>query len=83
MEQQLSGGALCQNILVASHASGFVAQWLTEWPSYHPAVRQALGHDAETQIIGFIFIGTTTATPTERMRPTFEQVVSEWTGPAA
>ena len=46
-------------------------------------MRQALGHDAETQIIGFIFIGTPTATPTERMRPTFEQVVSEWTGPAA
>ena len=83
MEQQLSGGALCQNILVAAHASGFVAQWLTEWPSYHPAVRQALGHDAETQIIGFIFIGTATTTPTERMRPSFEQVVSEWTGPAA
>ncbi len=37
MEQQLSGGALCQNILVAAHASGFAAQWLTEWPAYHPA----------------------------------------------
>ena len=83
MEQQLSGGALCQNILVAAHASGFVAQWLTEWPSYHPAVRQALGHSPDTEISGFIYIGTSTSPPNERPRPAFETVVSEWTGPVA
>jgi nitroreductase len=83
MEQKLSGGALCQNLLVAAHAAGFAAQWLTEWPAYHAAVREALGHDAETEIIGFIYIGTPTATPTERARPTLEQAVSEWSGPAA
>ncbi len=83
MEQQLSGGALCQNILVAAHASGFAAQWLTEWPSYHPEVRKALGHSPETEIIGFIYIGTPKTPPSERPRPTFETVVSEWTGPAA
>lgn len=83
MEQKLSGGALCQNILVAAHASGFAAQWLTEWPSYHPAVRTALGHSPETEIIGFIYIGTPTTPPNERPRPTLETVVSEWTGPAA
>jgi len=83
MEQQLSGGALCQNILVAAHASGFVAQWLTEWPAFHPEVRKALGHAPETEIIGFIYIGTPTTPPNERPRPTLEQVVSEWTGPAA
>lgn len=83
MEQSLSGGALCQNILVAAHASGFVAQWLTEWPSYHPAVREALGHSPDTEIIGFIYIGTAMNPPSERPRPTLEQVVSEWSGPAA
>ena len=83
MEQQLSGGALCQNILVAAHASGFVAQWLTEWPAFHPEVRKALGHAPETEIIGFIYIGTPTTPPNERPRPTLEQVVSEWTGPEA
>ncbi|GHD59768.1 nitroreductase [Thalassobaculum fulvum] len=83
MEQQLSGGALCQNILVAAHASGFVAQWLTEWPAFHPEVRKALGHAPETEIIGFIYIGTPMTPPNERPRPTLEQVVSEWTGPAA
>jgi nitroreductase len=82
IEQRLSGGALCQNILVAAHASGFAAQWLTEWPSFHPAVKQALGHDAETDIIGFIYIGTPTEPPTERGRPAYGDVVSEWTGPS-
>lgn len=83
MEQKLSGGALCQNLLVASHAAGFAAQWLTEWPAYHASVRRALGHDPQTEIIGFIYIGTPATTPTERARPTLEQAVSEWTGPAA
>lgn len=83
MEQKLSGGALCQNILVAAHASGFAAQWLTEWPAYHPAVREVLGHAPDTEIIGFIYIGTPTVPPSERPRPTLEQAVSEWTGPGA
>ncbi len=34
-EQILSGGAVCQNILNASHAMGYSAQWLSEWPAYH------------------------------------------------
>lgn len=81
MEQKLSGGALCQNILVAAHAAGFAAQWLTEWPAYHPAVRELLGHAPDTEIIGFIYIGTPTVPPSERPRPTLEQAVSEWAGP--
>src|SRR6056297_1649363 len=42
-EQQLSAGALCQNLLLASHAMGFHAQWLTEWFSYDAVVAEALG----------------------------------------
>ncbi|NQW08943.1 MAG: nitroreductase [Alphaproteobacteria bacterium] len=81
LEQRMSGGALCQNILIAAHASGYAAQWLTEWPAFHPGVKQALGHDAEADIIGLIYIGTPTEPPSERNRPTLDQVVSEWTGP--
>lgn len=81
IEQRMSGGALCQNILVAAHASGFAAQWLTEWPAFHDGVKEALGHAPETDIIGFIYIGTPTEAPSERGRPAYEDVVSEWTGP--
>src|SRR6185312_4373555 len=32
-EQQMSSGAVCQTILFAATALGFVANWLTEWPA--------------------------------------------------
>src|SRR5262249_51077728 len=30
-EQQLSAGAVCMNMVLAAHALGFVANWITEW----------------------------------------------------
>jgi nitroreductase len=79
-EQHLSVGALCQNILNASHALGYVAQWLTEWPSYHDEVKKILGHSVETEISGFIFIGTAAEEPSERKRIGADEVVSYWDG---
>ena len=83
LEQRLSGGALCMNVLNAAHALGYGAQWLTEWPAFDGEVKQMLGHDPETDIIGFIYIGTAVQPSAPRDRPTAEVVVSEWTGPAA
>jgi len=80
MEQKASCGAVCQNILLASHALGYAAQWLTGWPAYHPDVKRALGHASETEIFAFIHIGTPAEPPTERKRPALEGIVSEWTG---
>lgn len=80
VEQQMSGGALCMNLLNAAHALGYAAQWLTEWPAFDAGVKQALGHTSETEIIGFIYIGSAAAPPPERTRPDLEAVVSEWTG---
>ena len=82
MEQRLSGGALCQNLLHGAHALGYAAQWLTGWPAYHPEVKKALGHSPDTEIIGFIFIGSASEKPMERERVGADKVVSEWTGPA-
>ncbi len=83
LEQRLSGGALCMNILNAAHALGYGAQWLTEWPAFNAEVKKALGHDPSVDIIGFIYIGTPTQEPKPRDRPAFDTVVSEWSGPAA
>ena len=79
-EQILSCGALCQNILNGAHAVGYVAQWITAWPAYHGEVKKALGHAAETEIVGFIHIGSATEAPQERKRVGAESVVSEWAG---
>jgi nitroreductase len=78
IEQLLSAAAVCQNMLVATQALGFNAQWVTDWPSYHSEVRAFLGHDAETEIVGFVHIGTAEKAPNERPRPEFDTIVSEW-----
>lgn len=81
MEQLLSAGALCQNMLIAAQALGFGAQWVTGWPAYHPQIRTALGHGADTDIVGFVHIGTPAEPPRERPRPDPEAIVSEWPSP--
>jgi nitroreductase len=78
MEQLLSAGAVCTTILHACNAMGFAAQWITEWPAYHDKVPEALGHEPGQRIVGFIYIGTAKETPTERPRPGFDDIVSEW-----
>lgn len=77
VEQILSAGAVCTHILMAAHAQGFAAQWLSEWPAYREEVRRFLGHDGvHDQIAGFIFIGTPSEPPQERARPTLDDVTS-------
>ena len=80
IEQTLSSAAVCQNILIATRALGFDAQWVTDWPAYHPEIRVALGHQADTRIVGFIHVGTGIERPNERQRPQFDAIVSEWSG---
>jgi nitroreductase len=76
-EQQLSVGAACMNLLTAAHALGFVGSWLTGWPAYSDAVRDAFGTQAE-RIAGFLFIGTPARALEERPRPEFNVVVRHW-----
>ena len=80
IEQQMSVGAMCQNLLNGAHALGYVAQWLTEWPSYHDNVKRRLGHDPSIKILGFIFIGTAMSPPKERNRIGAGEIVSNWDG---
>ena len=81
IEQQLSAGAVCQNILIAASALGYAAQWITGWPAYHPKIRETLGHDGDTTIAGFIYLGSRPKDPPkERARPDYDTVVSVWDG---
>ena len=76
-EQELSVGAVCMNLLLATHAAGFVCGWLTGWAAYSDAVRDGLGaHDM--RIAGFMFIGSPARVLEERPRPDFDAVVSTW-----
>lgn len=69
VEQLLSGGALCMNLLHAAHQFGFGAQWLTGFAAYDRPVLEALGVDADEQVLGYIHIGTRCMEPGERERP--------------
>ncbi len=78
LEQRLSGGAVCQNILTATHSLGYVGQWLTEWPTYDPEVKQALGFGDQEEIIGFLYLGTAKEPPKPRKRAELDDVVQVW-----
>jgi nitroreductase len=77
-EQELSAGAVCQNLLLAAHALGFVANWITEWYAYHPEVKEGLGLKSGERIAGFIYIGTPTVELEERVRPEMDKIVSRF-----
>jgi len=79
-EQQLSCGAACMNLVLAAHASGYVAGWVTGWAAYSPAVLAAFGAPPE-RIAGFIFLGTPGIELEERLRPEPGEVVSQWAPP--
>lgn len=81
-EQELSCGAACMNLMIAAHALGFFAGWVTGWAAYSPEVLRAFGRDGE-RVAGFIFLGSASAELQERPRPDFDQVVSDWSPPAS
>lgn len=77
-EQILSAGAACQNLCLAANARGYATNWLTEWYSYSPAFKTALGLDARDHMAGFVYIGTATTTPAERDRPAMAAITTHW-----
>jgi nitroreductase len=80
-EQQLSSGAAGMNLLLAAHALGFVAGWVTGWRAYSERVRQAFCGPGE-RIAGFIFIGHAARGLDERPRAPLATVWRPWQPPA-
>jgi len=81
-EQQLSCGATGMNLLLASHALGYVAGWVTGWRAYSERVRQAFCRPAE-KIAGFVFIGHASRELEDRARPELGDVSHAWEPPAS
>jgi nitroreductase len=77
-EQMLSAGAACENMLIASHALGFVANWITEWCAYNPKVSESLGLKEDERIAGFVYIGTAAAPLEERVRPDLDSLITRF-----
>ena len=79
-EQELTVGAVCQNLLIAANADGWAGQWLTGWTAYDEAVTRALGVRAGERVAGYIYLGTATEDPKERARPEIADITTRWAG---
>lgn len=79
VEQLMSGGAVCFALLQAAQGLGFGAQWLTGWAAYDREILDGLGLAPHEQLLGFIHIGTAQGEVPERLRPSLETKLSEWT----
>jgi nitroreductase len=77
-EQRLSAGAVCTLLIIAAQAMGYGANWITDWYAYDPEALALLGATGEEQVAGFVYLGTPTEAPLERVRPDMEAIVETW-----
>jgi nitroreductase len=77
-EQQLSAGASCMSLVLAAHALGFAASWITEWYAFDRLVLEQLGLAAHERIAGFVHIGRPRQEPEDRARPNLADIVTRF-----
>ena len=78
LEQLLSAGNVAFNLLHAAYALGFAASWVTRWYAFDAEAATMLGARKDEQFVGFIHIGTPTASIEDRPRPDLESIVTRW-----
>jgi nitroreductase len=78
-EQVLSAGAAAMSLVLAAHALGFGANWITEWYAYDRGVLDALGLASHERIAGFIHIGRPPGLPEDRPRPPLSEIAARFT----
>jgi len=81
-EQVLSAGAAAMSLVLAAHAHGYGATWITEWYAYDRGVLDALGLKDNERIAGFVHIGTPVAPPEDRPRPPLSEITTRFTNGA-
>jgi nitroreductase len=79
-EQVLSAGAAAMNLVLAAHALGYAATWITEWYAYDRVALDALGVAPHEKVAGFVHIGRLAATPEDRRRPALADIVTHYRG---
>lgn len=82
-EQIMSAGAAATSLVMATHAMGYAASWLTEWIAYDRRVLDALGLAPDERIAGFVHIGRAEKEPEDRARPALSEIVTRFEAPKA
>jgi nitroreductase len=77
-EQVLSAGAAAMNLVLAAHALGYGASWITEWYAYDRSVLDALGLAPHERIAGFVHIGRPPGVPEDRPRPPLNEIATRF-----
>ena len=77
-EQVLSAGAAAMNLVLAAHALGYGASWITEWYAYDRGVLGALGLQPHEKIAGFVHIGRPPGVPEDRPRPPIGEIATRY-----
>jgi nitroreductase len=77
-EQILSSGAAAMSLVLAAHALGYAASWITEWYAYDRRVLDALGVKPQEKIAGFVHIGRASKPPDDRPRPQLDSIVTRF-----
>jgi nitroreductase len=77
-EQVLSAGAAAMSLVLAAHALGYGANWITEWYAYDRRALDALGVKENEKIAGFIHIGTPISPPEDRPRPPLSEIATRF-----
>jgi len=77
IEQILSAGAVCLSLLNIALASGWGANWLTDWISTDKEfLKQGLDLADNEFVAGYIHVGSESIVPPERPRPNMEEITS-------
>ena len=77
IEQTYSAGAVCLSLLNAALASGWGANWLTDWISRDKKfLKQGLGLDDHEFVAGYIHLGSESTVPPERPRPNMDAITT-------
>lgn len=66
------------NVVLAAHALGYAANWMTEWYAYDRRVLAALGVKASERVAGFVHIGRPAQAAVDRARPVLADVVTRF-----
>jgi nitroreductase len=64
--------------VLAAHALGYAASWITEWYAYDRDVLAALGLAEHERIVGFVHIGRPSAPPEDRPRPPLDTIATRF-----
>ena len=80
-EKFISGGNAAFALVLAVHAYGYAANWVSNWFADDAKSRAFMGLAPDEQLIGYIHIGTPAQLPQDRPRPDPAKLMSAYSGP--